>query len=179
MGRPRREKEKITAEIPVAQKPIVSAIAAISEKDRGIGKDNDLLWKIPEDLKRFKEITLGHPIIMGRKNFESIGRALPKRMNIVITRDSAYHAENCVIVHSVEEAIAKAKLLDNEEVFIIGGGEIYKQALPFTDRLYLTIIHAEKPADVFFPDYSQFTNVISRDTHEFEGTPYTNLTLGR
>jgi dihydrofolate reductase len=175
VGRPRRQEEKIA----VAQKPIVSAIAAITEKDRGIGKDNDLLWKIPEDLKRFKEITLGHPIIMGRKNFESIGRALPKRMNIVVTRDVAYHAENCVIVHSVEEAIAKAKLLDQSEVFIIGGGEIYKQALPFTDRLYLTIIHAEKPADVFFPDYAEFTKVVSEENLDFEGTPYTNITLER
>lgn len=163
----------------MAQKPIISAIAAITEKDRGIGKDNDLLWKIPEDLKRFKEITLGHPIIMGRKNFESIGRALPKRMNIIITRDPHYHAENCVIVHSVEEAIAKAKLLDNEEVFIIGGGEIYKQALPYTDRLYLTLIHAEKPADVFFPDYSEFTKVIAEENRDYEGIPYSNITLER
>lgn len=159
--------------------PRISAIAAISEYDRGIGKDNDLLWKIPDDLKRFKEITLGHPIILGRKNFESIGRALPRRMNIIVTRDTNYHAENCVIVHSVEEALEKAKLLDSEEVFIIGGGEIYKQALPYTDRLYLTVIHAEKPADVFFPDYSEFTKVISEEKRDFEGTPYTNITLER
>ncbi|MBY0539636.1 dihydrofolate reductase [Patescibacteria group bacterium] len=161
------------------KKPLVSAIAAITEKDRGIGKDNDLLWKIPADLKRFKEITFAHPIIMGRKNFESIGRALPGRMNIIVTRDTAYRRENCVIAHSIEDAMARASALDDEEVFIIGGGEIYTQALPFTDRLYLTLIHAEKPADVFFPEYSEFTKVISEEKGEHEGTRYTFLTLDR
>lgn len=176
MGGPRRSEEKITV---ADKKPLVSAIAAISENDRGIGKDNDLLWKIPADLKRFKEITFGHPIIMGRKNFESIGRALPGRMNIIVTRDTEYRRENCVIAHSIEDAIARAKMLDQEEVFIIGGGEIYTQALPMTDRLYLTLIHAEKPADVFFPDYSEFVNVISEEKGEHEGIPYTFVTLSR
>lgn len=161
------------------RKPLVSAIAAITEKDRGIGKDNDLLWKIPADLKHFKEVTFAHPIIMGRKNFESIGRALPGRMNIIVTRDTQYRQENCVIAHSIEDAVARAKTLDHEEVFIIGGGEIYAQALPFTDRLYLTLIHAEKPADVFFPDYSEFTKVVSEEKGEYEGIPYTFLTLDR
>lgn len=178
MGGPRRQKE-IAAEITVIKKPIVSAIAAISENDRGIGFQNDLLWKIPADLKRFKEITFAHPIILGRKNYESIGRALPGRMNIIVTRDANYRAGNCVVVHSVEEAIEKAKDLDDEEVFIIGGGEIYKQALPKTDRLYLTLIHAEKPADVFFPDYSEFTKVVSEEKGEHEGVAYTFLTLER
>lgn len=161
------------------KKPIVSAIAAISENDRGIGKNNDLLWKIPADLKRFKEITFGHPIIMGRKNFESIGRALPGRMNIIVTRDTEYRRDNCVIAHSIKDAIARAKMLDQEEVFIIGGGEIYTQALPATDRLYLTLIHADKDADVFFPDYSAFTKKIFEETHEHEGISYTFITLDR
>lgn len=174
MGRSRHQKE--TA---VAQKTKVSAIAAITEKDRGIGKDNDLLWKIPADLKHFKEITFAHPIIMGRKNFESIGRALPGRMNIIVTRDTEYRQENCVIAHSIEDAIARAKALDDEEVFIIGGGEIYRQALPFTDRLYLTLIHAEKPADVFFPEYSEFAKIVSEEKGEHEGVSYTFLTLDR
>jgi dihydrofolate reductase len=164
----------------VAQKkPLVSAIAAITEKDRGIGKDNDLLWKIPEDLKRFKEITFAHPIIMGRKNHESIGRALPGRMNIIVTRDPEYRQENCVVAHSIEDALARAKALDDEEIFIIGGGEIYTQALPHTDRLYLTLIHAEKPADVFFPDYSEFKKVVFEERGEHEGVPYTFITLDR
>lgn len=160
-------------------KPRVSAIAAITEKDRGIGKNNDLLWKIPADLKHFKEITFAHPIILGRKNFESIGRALPGRMNIIVTRDTEYRQENCVIAHSIADAIARAKILDSEEIFIIGGGEIYTQALPFTDRLYLTLIHAEKPADVFFPEYTEFTKVVSEEKGEHEGISYTFLTLDR
>lgn len=175
MGRPRHQKETTVAQ----KKPLVSAIAAISEKDRGLGKDNDLLWKIPADLKHFKDITFAHPIIMGRKNFESIGRALPGRMNIIVTRDTEYRQENCVIAHSIEAALERAKALDNEEVFIIGGGEIYKQALPLTDRLYLTLIHAEKPADVFFPEYTEFTKVVSEEKGEHEGISYTFLTLDR
>lgn len=116
---------------------------------------------------------------MGRKNFESIGRALPGRMNIIVTRDTEYRQENCVVAHSIEAALERAKALDNEEVFIIGGGEIYKQALPFTDRLYLTLIHAEKPADVFFPAYPEFTKVVSEEKGEHEGVSYTFLTLDR
>jgi len=158
---------------------IVSAVAAISEKDRGLGNGPDLLWKIPEDLKRFKELTFGHPIILGRKTYESIGHALPGRINIVVTRDPNYRAKNCVVVTSVETAIEKAKGLNHEEIFIIGGGEIYKAALPYTDRLYLTVIHAEKPADVFFPDYSDFKKVVSEEKREHEGIPYTFLTLDR
>lgn len=161
------------------KKPVVSAIAAISEKDRGLGHGNDLIWKIPADLKHFKDITFGHPIVMGRKNFESIGRALPGRMNIIVTRDLAYRAENCIVVHSIPEAIEKASLLDQEEIFIIGGGEIYTQALPLTNRLYLTLIHANKPADVFFPDYSEFTKVVSEEKGEHDGTAYTFVTLER
>ncbi len=159
--------------------PRVSAIAAISGKNRGLGKNNELLFKIPEDMKRFRELTMGHPVITGRKNFESMGRPLPGRSNIIVTRDTGYHPEGCIVVHSIEDAISKARELDDTEVFIIGGGEIYKAALPYTDRLYLTLIDAEKDADVFFPDYSEFRKIILAEKHENEAIPYTYLTLER
>lgn len=161
------------------KKARVSAIAAITAKDRGLGKDNRLLWKIPEDMAHFKKTTLGHPVITGRKNFESMGRALPGRMNIIVTRDRTYRKENCVVVNSIEGAIEKARMLDNEEVFIIGGGEIYKAALPYTDRLYLTVIEGEREADVFFPDYAEFTKKISEEKHEHDNIPYAFVTLER
>ncbi|MBX4198136.1 dihydrofolate reductase [Candidatus Parcubacteria bacterium] len=159
------------------QKPKISIIAGIQKKDRGIGKDNQLLWKISDDLKRFKALTSGHVIISGRKNFESIGRPLPNRTNIIITRNPEYKAEGCIIVVSLEEALAKAKELEKEEIFIMGGGEIYKQALPFTDKLYLTIIDGEKPADIFFPDYSEFTKEIFREEYLDNDPPYIFLEL--
>lgn len=161
------------------EKVRVSAVAAITAKDRGLGKDNDLIWKIPDDMKHFRELTAGHPVITGRKNLEAMGRALPGRTNIVVTRDTEYTKEGCIIVHSIEDAIAEAKKYDSQEIFIIGGGEIYKAALPYTDRLYLTLIEADKPADVFFPDYSEFTKIISEEEHEYQGIPYTYLALER
>ena len=161
------------------KKPRISAVAAITANDRGLGKDNELLWKIPDDMKHFKALTLGHPVISGRKNFESMGRALPGRMNIIVTRDKDYRKENCVIVHSIEDALEKAKQLDDGEIFIIGGGEIYKAALPHADRLYLTVIEGEREADVFFPDYSEFTKVVSEEKKEHEGIPYSFVTLER
>ncbi len=157
----------------------ISAIAAISGKNRGLGKDNQLLYKIPDDMKRFRELTMGHPVITGRKNFESMGRPLPGRPNIVVTRDTSYKPEGCIVVHSIEDAISKARELDSEEIFIIGGGEIYKAALPYTNRLYLTLIDAEKDADVFFPDYSEFTKKISEEKGEYEGISYSYVTLER
>ena len=139
----------------------ISIIAAISRKDRGLGKDNDLLWRIPDDLKRFKKLTMGHPIIMGRKTYESIGHPLPGRDNIVVTRNEDYQVEGVIVTHSLEEAIEKAKSLDDEEVFIIGGGQIYEQAIPIAQKLYLTLIDTEKEADVFFPEYENvFTKKI-------------------
>ncbi len=158
----------------------VNAIAAISRKDRGLGFKNDLLWKIPADLKRFKELTLGHPVIMGRKNYESIGRLLPGRPNIIVTRDESYKLDGAIIAHSLEEAFSYSRELENSEAFVIGGGEIYKQALPFTNRLYLTVIDGEKEADVFFPEYEhEFTKVISKEKGEHEGISYEFVTLER
>jgi dihydrofolate reductase len=142
--------------------PTINIIVAIGKGNRAIGKDNTLLWRISDDLKRFKTLTVGHPIIMGRKTFESIGKALPNRTNIIISRNKDLTIEGVTICHSLEEAIKKAAEVDSE-IFIIGGAEIYKQALPQTNRLYLTIIDEEKEGDAFFPDYSEFTKIISTE----------------
>ena len=153
----------------------VSIIAAIGH-NRVVGKDNDLLWHIPDDLKRFKELTLGHPVIMGRRTWESLPervRPLPGRTNIVVTRDNDWSAEGALIAHSLEEALAIAKEHDQEEVFVIGGGQIYAQALPHTDRLYLTLIDDEKEGHVYFPPYeSEFTNILKDEPREHEGLTY-------
>ena len=130
---------------------MISIIAAIG-KNNELGKKNKLLWSLPADMKHFKEITSGHAVIMGRKTFESIGRALPNRKNIVVTRDLKYKKDGVEIVHSLEEALGLFKDKD-EEVFIIGGAEVYKQAMSFADKLYITHIEAEdKDADTFFPE---------------------------
>lgn len=143
-------------------KPIISLIAAIG-KNRELGKNNQLLWDIPEDMKFFRETTAGHPVIMGRKTFESIGRPLPKRVNIVITRNLDYQKEGILVFPSIEEALEEAKKHDENEVFVIGGAEIYKQSLPFADKLYLTHVDANFDADTFFPEYeTSFPNIISK-----------------
>lgn len=148
---------------------MISLIAAIQQKDRGIGFQNELLFRISDDLKRFKALTSGHPIIMGRKTFESIGsRALPNRTNIVITRQEM-NQEGIIFVHSLKEALAKAKEVD-ENIFVIGGAEIYTQTLPFADRLELTVIEGALHADTFFPDYSEFTKKISEEERLDEKT---------
>jgi dihydrofolate reductase len=139
---------------------ILSAIAAMAA-NRVIGKDGDLPWKIPEDMKFFREKTSGHIMIMGRKTFDSFGgKPLPNRLNIVITRQKDYEPEGAHVVSNVEEAIEYARgLVDSgawpEEVFIIGGGEIYKQMLPATDRIYLTEIHEEVTGDTKFPEFDE------------------------
>lgn len=115
-----------------------------------IGADNKLLWHLPTDLKNFKELTSNHPIIMGRKTYESIGKALPNRTNIVVSRKKDWFEEDILIVGSIKEAIKFAKKID-EEIFIIGGGNIYEQTLEVTDKLEVTQVKAELEADVFFP----------------------------
>ncbi len=128
----------------------ISIITAIG-KNNEIGKENKLLWHLPADLKHFKEITSGNPVIMGRKTFESIGKVLPNRKNIIITRDKKYKVNDAEIVHSIEEALTLCK--KENEVFVIGGSEIYKQAMSFADKLYITEVEAEdKKADAFFPE---------------------------
>jgi dihydrofolate reductase len=129
---------------------MISIIVAIAE-NWGIGKNNDLLWHIPEDLKRFKRITSGHPVIMGKRTYESLPRRpLPNRRNIVITDITGEVIEGCEMAYSIEEAIAKCH--PDEENFIIGGASVYRQFLPFADRLYLTRVHKSFEADVFFPE---------------------------
>lgn len=157
----------------------ISAIAAIT-KNRGLGKDNQLLFHIPGDLPRFKNLTTGHPVIMGRKTFESIGRLLPNRTNIIITRSSEYAVNGAIMVSSVADAIEAAKKSEgSEEIFIIGGGQIFQEALPITDRLYLTVVDTEVPADTFFPDYSHFGKVIAKEERTDWEYPYAYITLER
>jgi len=163
--------------------PRISAFVAIGD-NRVIGKGNGLLWRMPNDLPRFKELTMGHPVVMGRKTFESIleilGKPLPGRTNIVITRDSSWSYPDAVVVHSVTDALARAAEIETEEVFIIGGGQIYTEALPYTDRLYLTRIHDAKEGDTFFPAYEdEFTKELSRESHEADGIRYDWVTLER
>jgi dihydrofolate reductase len=127
---------------------IISIVVAISE-NHVIGKDNKLLWYLPNDLKHFKEITTGHTVIMGRKTYESVGKPLPNRRNIIITRQNIT-IEGCEVVSSIEAALA---LCSHEaEVFIVGGAEIYRQSLHLTDRIYLTIVHKEFDGDSYFPE---------------------------
>ncbi len=130
---------------------IISAIVATA-KNNVIGAENDIPWYLPADLKYFKKVTLNHHIIMGRKCFESIGRPLPKRSNIVVTRNPFFIASNCFVVHSVEEGLNLAEENGEEEVFIIGGGEIYNLSIPFLDRLYLTEVDLEVKGDIYFPE---------------------------
>jgi len=128
----------------------ISIIAAIG-KNNEIGKENKLLWHLPADLKHFKEITSGHPVIMGRKTFESIGKALPNRRNIIITHDTTYKADGIEVAHSINEACGLCK--NENETFIIGGAEIYKDAISFADKLYITEVDGQdKDADAFFPE---------------------------
>lgn len=156
----------------------ISAIAIIS-KNRGLGIDNHLLFHIPGELPRFKKITTGHPVIMGRKTFESIGRVLPNRTNIIITQNANFKVENAIVVHSLDEALEEAERVDENEIFILGGGQIFQEALPFTNRLYLTIVEKEVAADRFFPDYSSFTKVVAKEVKTDWDYPYTFLTLER
>lgn len=148
------------------KKPRISSIAAIG-RNRELGKNGALIWRIPEDLKRLKALTMGHPIILGRKTYESIGHPLPGRTNIVISRDPAYKAPGCIVASSIEDALAKAREIDQEEIFVLGGAQIYTEALPYTDHLYLTRIDADDPnADTFFPAYDEFTEVIKKKKGE-------------
>ena len=156
----------------------VSLIVAVSENGV-IGKDNDLIWHLPKDMKFFKDTTMGHHVIMGRKNFESIPhkfRPLPNRTNIVITRQSDYKAEDSIVVNSVEEALKVAKSNEENEAFIIGGGQIYKLALEanLIDRIYLTRIHHSFDGDTFFPELSSDWEEVNRedcfkdDNHKYD-----------
>ncbi len=155
---------------------IVSAIVAVA-KNNVMGKDNDIPWYLPADLKYFKATTLNRHIIMGRKTFQSIGRPLPKRTNIVITRQPFFIASGCLTSHSVEHALSLAHDNGEEEAFIIGGGQIYEMSMPYWDRLYLTEVDLEIDGDVFFPkiNFDEW-NLKVNDLHEADEKnehPYT------
>jgi len=131
-------------------KSMISIIVAVSE-DWGIGKDNELLWHIPEDLKRFKRLTSGNTVIMGKRTWESLPRRpLPGRKNIVLTDDPNEKIDGSVTVYSIEDALSKCE--KGEEIFVIGGGSVYRQFMPIADRLYITHVHKKTPADIYFPE---------------------------
>jgi dihydrofolate reductase len=132
---------------------MITLIVAMG-KNREIGKENQLLWHLPKDLKRFKELTSGYPIIMGRKTYESIGKPLPNRTNIVISRKNDWFEEGILIVGSIKEAVKFAKKID-EEVFVIGGGNIYEQTIDLADKLEVTLVDAVLDADTFFPKINE------------------------
>lgn len=162
--------------------PIISIIAAIG-KNRELGRGNKLIFNIPEDMKFFKEKTMGHPIIMGRKTYESIGRPLPNRTNIVVSRtmgETITDNSEIKVVPTMEEAITKAKETGSDEIFIIGGQKVFEEAIKFADRLYLTVVDSEVPdADVFFPDYSDFKNIVSQRKSRDSNFSYEFLQIER
>lgn len=129
---------------------MIKIIVAVS-KNGVIGDDNSLIWSLPNDMKRFKQITTGNAVVMGRKTYESIGRPLPNRRNIIISRDTNLFIDKCEVVNSIEEAL----MLTNNDCFFIGGGEIYKQVLPLTDIIYLTKIHEDFTGDTYFPELKE------------------------
>jgi dihydrofolate reductase len=169
---------------------MINAIVAMGAK-RVIGRKNGLLWPIPDDLKRFKELTMGHPVIMGRKTFDSIlstlKKPLPSRTNIIITRDPSFlsrqgldiHRAALCIVGSLEEALEKAKKMPGgDEIFIIGGAQIYEQSLPFVERLYLTLVDSEEEGDAYFPAYEHlFTKKTSEESRQHNDLKYKWVTL--
>jgi len=162
------------------RQPLISLIVAMAQNGV-IGRDNALPWRLPEDLKRFKEFTLGKPILMGRKTFEAIGRPLPGRANLVLTRDRDWHAPGVIPVHSVEEALRQTRTCD--ELVAIGGAEIYRLLLPLARRIYLTHVHADIPGDTYFPafDPAQWDDVEFRSlpADERHAYPLTFVTLER
>jgi dihydrofolate reductase len=154
---------------------MISIIVAVSE-DWGIGKDNELLWHISEDLKRFKRLTSGNTVIMGKKTWESLPRKpLPGRENIVLTDNPQESIENSVTAYSIDDALSKCR--PDEEIFIIGGGSIYRQFMPVTDRLFITHVHKIAPADIYFPEIDlniwEITEKEEFKTDGDKGIPYT------
>ena len=148
---------------------IISIIAAMAE-NRVIGRGNEMPWEIPSELKRFKEITMGHPVIMGRKTFESIGRPLPGRKNVIITRQQDYSAAESIIVPDLQAALAACE--GSDEVFICGGDTVYRDAMTIADRIYLTIIDEEFDGDSFFPEIPDDFMEVRRMTVTEDVLPY-------
>lgn len=160
--------------------PRISIIAAMAE-NRIIGRDNQLPWCLPADLRHFKALTIGKPIIMGRKTWESLPGLLPERPHIVVTSDSNYRAEGCTIVHSIDDALKTAG--DESEVMIVGGAAFYEQMLPLADRIYLTLVHAQIEGDACFPEFDTTEwEEIEREEHgpdEKNAYAYSFITLAR
>jgi dihydrofolate reductase len=161
----------------------ISIIAAMGD-NRVIGAQGKIPWHLPADFKKFKELTMGHPVIMGNKTFESIGKPLPGRTNIILAKDPDYAADGCLISHSLDDAIALAKEAEGSgEVFIGGGGQVYALALPMTDTIYLTKVHGVFEGDTFFPEFdeSQWKLVNSEERQKDEKNSFdlTWLTYGR
>jgi len=161
-------------------RPQISIIAAMAE-NRVIGRDNQLPWRLPADLRHFKALTIGKPIIMGRKTWESLPGLLPDRPHIVITSDTSYQAQGCLVTHSIEEALAAAGQVP--EVMIVGGGAFYEQMLPQADRIYLTLVHANIEGDAYFPNYDMDAwQEIEREEHapdDKNAYAYSFITLER
>ena len=141
---------------------MITLVVAVS--DNGvIGRDNALPWHLPDDLRRFKQLTLGKPIVMGRKTFESIGKPLPGRLNIVVTRDANYHREGVTVVHGVDEAVSAAA--HAPEVMVIGGADLFRLFLPRASRIHLTRVHAQVVGNVLWPELNQAWEVVAREPH--------------
>jgi dihydrofolate reductase len=161
-------------------RPLVSLIVAMAQNGV-IGRGNSLPWRLPQDMKRFREYTLGKPVLMGRKTYESIGRPLRGRANLVLTRHRGWYAHGVIVVHSLEEALAQVG--PGEELVVIGGAEVYRLVLPLARRIYLTHVHADVPGDTYFPDFdpTQWADVEcsthpADDEHAY---PVTFVTLER
>lgn len=152
---------------------IISQIVATS-LNNVIGKNNALPWKMPTDMAYFKNITWGHHIVTGRRNYEAEGKALPGRVNIVLTRNLDYKIPDGIVVQRFDDAISIAAQVDEEELFVVGGAEIYKLAMPYTDRIYLTRIHANIEGDTFYPepDWSEWKEISKESHKKDEQNPY-------
>ena len=157
---------------------MIASICAVG-KNREIGCKNKLLWDIPDDMKHFKDITTGHVVIMGKNTYLSIGKPLPNRFNIVIAQELDFVAPGCEVVHSIEDAINLGKAQADKDVFIIGGGQIYTQTLPYVEKLYLTLVDDAPEADTFFPDYSEFKNIVKQEKKEYNNISYQFVELTR
>lgn len=158
---------------------LLSIIAAVS-RNNVIGSRNRLPWRIPEDFRWFKRHTLGRPVIMGRRTFESIGGALPGRLNIVVTSRKDYAPTGVTVAGSLDQALRRARTAETEESFIIGGRRVFAAALPLADRIYLTEIHRDIPGDIFFPDFDrELFRVVFREEHGEGDLPYTFLIMER
>jgi dihydrofolate reductase len=147
---------------------ILSIIAALDDR-RGISRDSRIPWKLPTDLKRFRALTMGHSLIMGRKTFESIGKPLPGRVNIIVSRRTNYHPDGVTVVKSIQEALSVAERYGEHEVFCIGGGDLYAQFLPIADRLYLTHVYADCASDLFFPELDESWKIVSSEEYTADG----------